>query len=51
MALYAFSGTWNSDEDKPGEETNVVRFTELYAGNNAEYVDRVGTRSGKSGRF
>ncbi len=30
MALYAFDGTWNSDEDKLVEQTNVVRFTELY---------------------
>jgi hypothetical protein len=49
MALYAFDGTWNSDEDKLEEETNVVRFTELYAGNNAEYVAGVGTRFGKIG--
>jgi hypothetical protein len=45
MALYAFDGTWNSDEDKPCEETNVVRFTELYPGNNTEYVSGVGTLS------
>jgi hypothetical protein len=49
MALYAFDGTWNSDEDKPEEETNVVRFTELYVGNNIEYVTGVGTRFGKLG--
>jgi hypothetical protein len=49
MALYAFDGTWNSDEDKPEEETNVVRFTELYVGDNVEYVSGVGTRFGKLG--
>ena len=49
MALYAFDGTWNSDEDKLEEETNVVRFTELYAGNSTEYVAGVGTRFGKIG--
>jgi hypothetical protein len=49
MALYAFDGTWNSDEDKLVEQTNVVRFTELYVGNNTEYVTGVGTRFGKLG--
>ena len=49
MALYAFDGTWNSDEDKVIEQTNVVRFTELYVGNNTEYVTGVGTRFGKLG--
>ncbi len=49
MALYAFDGTWNSDEDKLGEKTNVVRFSELYVGNNIEYVSGVGTRFGKLG--
>jgi len=49
MALYAFDGTWNSDEDTPVEETNVVRLVELYVGNNNEYVDGVGTRFGKLG--
>jgi hypothetical protein len=49
MALYAFDGTWNSDDDKPEEETNVVRFGELYVGNNSEYVAGVGTRFGHLG--
>ena len=49
MALYAFDGTWNSDEDKLVEQTNVIRFTELYVGNNTEYVSGVGTRLGKLG--
>ena len=49
MALYAFDGTWNSDEDDPENETNVVRFTELYQGKNNEYVAGVGTRFGKIG--
>jgi len=51
MALYAFDGTWNSDEDDPKEDTNVVRFTELYEGNNTEYVAGVGTRFGKLGHI
>ena len=50
MALYAFDGTWNSDEDKSIDQTNVVRFSELYVGNNTEYVTGVGTRFGTVGR-
>lgn len=49
MALYAFDGTWNSDEDKLVEQTNVVRFSELYIGTHTEYVSGVGTRFGKLG--
>lgn len=51
MALYAFDGTWNEDEGSAIEDTNVVRFKELYQGNNAEYLEGVGTRFGKLGRF
>ena len=51
MALYAFDGTWNSDEDKLAEQTNIVRFTELYVGNSTEYVSGVGTRFGKLGHL
>ena len=43
MALCAFDGTCNSDEDDPEDETNVVRFTELYEGKNNEYVAGDGT--------
>ena len=49
MALYAFDGTWNSDEVDDIQDTNVVRFKELYMGNNAEYLEGVGTRFGKVG--
>lgn len=49
MALYAFDGTWNLDEADDTQDTNVVRFKELYMGNNAEYVEGVGTRFGKLG--
>ncbi|MES9972027.1 MAG: DUF2235 domain-containing protein [Candidatus Thiodiazotropha sp.] len=49
MALYAFDGTWNSDEDDAQADTNVVRFKELYLGNNVEYISGVGTRFGKVG--
>jgi len=51
MALYAFDGTWNLDEADDTEDTNVVRFKELYMGNNAEYVEGVGTRFGKQGHL
>ena len=51
MALYAFDGTWNSDEIDDTEDTNVVRFKELYMGNNAEYTEGVGTKFGKIGEF
>ncbi len=49
MALYAFDGTWNADEADDLQDTNVVRFKELYRGNNAEYLEGVGTRFGKLG--
>jgi hypothetical protein len=51
MALYAFDGTWNSDEVADVQDTNVVRFKELYRGNNAEYLEGVGTRYGALGRL
>jgi len=49
MALYSFDGTWNSDESNDSKDTNVVRFKDLYMGNNAEYIEGVGTRFGKLG--
>lgn len=49
MALYAFDGTWNADEADDLQDTNVVRFKELYRGNNTEYLEGVGTRFGKLG--
>ncbi len=53
MTLYAFDGTWNSEgaEEKNIQDTNVVRFKELYLGNNTEYLEGVGTRHGKVGAF
>jgi len=44
MALYAFDGTGNVDEDLPELDTNVIRFKELYAGVDVEYLEGVGTR-------
>lgn len=51
MSLYAFDGTWNEDEVKDTQDTNVVRFKELYMGNNSEYLEGVGTRYGKLGQL
>lgn len=48
MALYAFDGTWNSDDDTDGKDTNVIKFCELYQGNH-EYLSGVGTRFGAVG--
>jgi hypothetical protein len=50
MALYAFDGTGNSDEELPELDTNVVRFKELYAGVDVEYVEGVGTRWKAAGK-
>lgn len=50
MALYAFDGTWNRDEVEDEQDTNVVRFREVYAGAEFEYVKGVGTRLGAVGR-
>jgi T6SS, Phospholipase effector Tle1-like, catalytic domain len=50
MALYAFDGTWNADEAEDIEDTNVVRFREVYGGADFEYMKGVGTRFGAVGR-
>lgn len=50
MALYAFDGTWNEDEQLDNQDTNVVRFTELYAGLDVAYLEGVGTRWGAIGK-
>jgi len=50
MALYAFDGTWNEDEDAPEQDTNVIRFRDLYEGP-VEYRTGVGTRFGAIGRM
>lgn len=51
MTLYAFDGTWNEDEIADSQDTNVVRFKELYTGNNTEYLEGVGTRFGTLGKL
>jgi uncharacterized protein (DUF2235 family) len=52
MALYAFDGTWNSEKDagRYDQNTNVVRFKDLYAGTKFFYKG-VGTRHGVVGKF
>lgn len=50
MALYAFDGTSNSDDGPEEEDTNVVRFREVYAGADFEYLAGVGTRLGAVGQ-
>lgn len=52
MALYAFDGTGNIDEDDDNFDTNVVRFAELYALNEGKenYLEGVGTRLGTVGK-
>lgn len=49
MALYAFDGTWQDDED-PTQDTNVVRFRDAYADGEIFYAPGVGTRLGWFGR-
>ena len=53
MALYAFDGTWNEDEEDPADDTNVVKFRDIYRrnGGRAEFIPGVGTRFGSIGRF
>ena len=50
MALYAFDGTWNEDEEIPSKDSNVVRFRDAYLGDHKKYVAGVGTRFGFLGR-
>lgn len=50
MALYAFDGTWNEDEEIPTKVTSVVRFRDIYDGP-VEYREGVGTRFGSVGRL
>jgi len=51
MALYAFDGTWNEDEEEgtSENETNVVKFRDMYEGP-VEYRAGVGTRYGAVGK-
>ena len=56
MALYAFDGTLNKDEEDPKGDTNVVKFLEAYDKgaknkNGSEYISGVGTRFGFFGKL
>jgi T6SS, Phospholipase effector Tle1-like, catalytic domain len=52
MALYAFDGTWNEDEDAPEEDTNVVQFRDIYKTRAAvAYREGIGTRFGTLGKL
>lgn len=45
MALYAFDGTWNEDEEDNLKDTNVLKFRDSMSTNtNVFYVEGVGTR-------
>ena len=50
MALYAFDGTWNENSAQDNSDTNVVKFKELYDGENIKYIEGVGTRFGVLGQ-
>ena len=50
MALYAFDGTGNEDTDEDIKDSNVVRFKELYNGQDVEYLAGIGTRFGTIGK-
>jgi len=49
MALYAFDGTWNEDEEDEARDSNVVRFRDAYQGH-IYYLEGVGTRLGFIGK-
>lgn len=51
MALYAFDGTWNEDEEGDGKDTNVAKFCNAYRGECQFYLEGVGTRAGFIGRL
>lgn len=50
MALYAFDGTWNEDEEGEGKDTNVAKFFNAYQGTKF-YMEGVGTRKGFVGKI
>ena len=51
MALYAFDGTWNEDEEDEGRDTNVAKFCSAYGGPNKFYLKGVGTRASFIGKL
>ena len=52
MALYAFDGTWNQDQELDERDTNVLRFFELSdePDDRKLYMKGIGTRFGVIGR-
>jgi uncharacterized protein (DUF2235 family) len=50
MALYAFDGTCNEDEEGVDRDSNVVKFRDAYIGSTF-YLAGVGTRLGWIGKF
>ena len=50
MALYAFDGTWNTDQPNAEKCTNVIRFRGAYA-EKIFYREGVGTRFGPFGKL
>ncbi len=50
MALYAFDGTCNEDEEGTDRDSNVVKFRDAYIGSTF-YLAGVGTRLGWIGKF
>ncbi len=50
MALYAFDGTWNEDEEGEGKDSNAAKFCHSYTGPKF-YLEGVGTRLGFIGKF
>lgn len=50
MALYAFDGTWNEDEENEEKDTNVAKFYSAYQ-DNKFYLKGVGTRLGFIGKL
>jgi hypothetical protein len=53
MALYAFDGTWNEDEDDLGGDTNVRMFLDYYEWlqEHENYREGVGTRKSVLGKI
>jgi hypothetical protein len=50
MALYAFDGTWNDEEEEAGCDSNVIRFREAYRGRVCN-MEGVGTREAFVGKL
>jgi len=50
MALYAFDGTCNEDEEDDRKDTNVVKFRDAYS-KQKFYLEGIGTRFGLPGKI